>query len=120
MGDAVIALILQNIIIFCAIFWALTIAGGFFYKKKDHTSKKQFYECGFKSLTDSNINININFTLLCVFLVLYDVEFTLLFPILFNLSIVTAYQFIILYIFIFCILLSLYYDWILNALNWQY
>lgn len=120
MGDAVIPFIFQNIMVFCMIFWGLTVGGGFFYKKKDHTSKKQFYECGFKSLTDSNINININFTLLCIFLVLYDVEFTLLFPILFNLSLITMYQCIILYFFIFFIIISLYYDYILNALNWQY
>lgn len=120
MGDVVVPLIFENIVVFLAIFWALTIGGGFFFKKKDHTSKKQFYECGFKSLTDSNINININFTLLCIFLVLYDVEFTLMFPVLFNLSITTVYQVIVLYIFIFLVFASLYYDWILNALNWQY
>jgi len=120
MGDVVILLIIQNILIFCVIFWALTILGGFFYKKKDHTSKKQFYECGFKSLTDSTINININFTLVCIFLVLYDVEFTLLFPILFNLSLISFYQIIIFYIFISLIFGALYYDWLLNAMNWQY
>lgn len=96
------------------------MGGGFFYKKKEHTSKKQFYECGFKSLTDSNVTININFTIMAIFLVLYDIEFTLMFPILFNLGIITLYQLFIFYIFIFFIFIALYYDWQLNALNWQY
>lgn len=54
--------------------------------KKNHIAKRQFYECGFKSLSELNVQINLNFTMLCVFLVLYDIEFTLLFPALFNFS----------------------------------
>ena len=46
--------------------------------------KKQFYECGFKSISDINIQINLNFVMLCIFLILYDIEFTFLFPILFK------------------------------------
>lgn len=120
MGDVTVLFMLQNIAIFCIIFWGLTVAGGYFYKNKKNTSKKQFYECGYKTLTELNIQINLNFAIVCVFLILYDVEFMFIFPALFNVTYISGDQFIVLYIFILFILLSLFYDWQLNALNWQY
>ena len=62
--------------------------------------KKQFYECGFKAISDINIQINLNFAMLCIFLILYDIEFTFLFPILFSYTNIVFFQF---FIFILCI-----------------
>ena len=70
MGDIVMLFFIQNIFVFSLIFWALTVLGSFFYRKKNHFMKKQFYECGFKVISDINIQINLNFILLCVFLIL--------------------------------------------------
>lgn len=120
MGDITVPFMVINVAVFCMIFWGLTIAGEKFYKKKDHTSKKQFYECGFKSLSANHIGININFTLLAVFLILYDVEFTMLYPALFNFSYITFSQYAFFVIFILFIIVSLYYDYQVNALSWQY
>lgn len=119
-GDVVILFLLQNIFIFSFIFWGLTWAGEYFYKKKNHTSKKNFYECGFKTTTDINIQINLNFSILCVFLILYDIEFTFLLPILMNLNYASFFQILIFNFFIIIVIISLIYDWQMNALNWQY
>jgi len=110
MGDAVIFFFLQNVIIFSLIFWALLYLASFFYKIKNHTSKKHFCECGFKSLSDINIQINLNFAMLCVFLILYDIEFTLLFPYLFNIWYTGVSQFILFGVFVSLIVCSLFYD----------
>ncbi len=120
MGGAFTILLLQHVLIFSCIFWVLTWIGEYFYKKKNHSSKRNFYECGFKSTSDINIQINLNFSILCVFLILYDVEFTLLLPLFLNFKFVAFYQYAILNSFIVLILLSLIYDWQMNALNWQY
>jgi len=111
---------IQNIIIFSLIFWALTVIGSFFYKKKNHKSKKHFYECGFKSIADINIQINLNFIMICVFLILYDIEFTFLFPFLFNVWFLSYFQLFIFILFVFFIVISLYYDILTNSLSWQY
>lgn len=84
MGDITVPFMYINVVLFCIIFWVLSILGEVYYTKKEHTSKKQFYECGFKSLSGHNIGISLNFTLLAVFLILYDVEFLALYPVLFN------------------------------------
>lgn len=89
-------------------------------KKKNHFFKKKFYECGFNTLTDINIQVNINFLLIGIFLILYDIEFTFLFPFIFNISIVNLFNFCVFSLFFLLIVLSLLYDWQLNALDWQY
>jgi len=119
MGDAVIFFFIQNIIIFSLIFWGLFYLASFFYKIKNHVSKKHFCECGFKSLSDINIQINLNFAMLCVFLILYDIEFTLIFPYLFNIWYTNAQQFCCFVVFVNLIISSLFYDWQVNSLSWQ-
>lgn len=120
MGDIVILYLIQNILIFCLIFWLLTWGSEYFFSKKTNLTKKQFYECGFRTLSELNIQINLNFSMLCVFLILYDIEFVFLFPILFNFYNIYLVEIIILFIFIYLIVLSLYYDWQFNSLSWQF
>lgn len=120
MGDIIIFYFCQNVFIFSIIFWLLTWGCEYFYKKRNHTTKKQIYECGFKSFDNLNIQININFILICVFLVLYDLEFILLIPLLFNLYNATIFNFVIFFFFLILIIVSLLYDWQMQALSWQY
>jgi len=109
-GDVVIIFFLKNILVFSLIFWLLLLASSYFYKIKNQSSKRHFIECGFKSLTDINIQININFVMLCIFLILYDIEFTLLFPILFNIWNISILQYLYFTIFVLLIVVSLFYD----------
>ena len=120
MGDIILIVFCKNVLIFSLIFWVLLFICGGFYKIKNQVSKQHFCECGFKSLSDINIQININFVMLCIFLILYDIEFTLLFPILLNSGFVGITQYSVFIVFILLILLSLLYDWQMNALSWQY
>jgi NADH:ubiquinone oxidoreductase subunit 3 (subunit A) len=120
MGDIVILYLIQNILIFGVIFWLLTWGAEYFFTKKTNLTKKQFYECGFRTLSELNIQINLNFSMLCVFLILYDIEFTFLFPVLFTFYNVYFLEILILFIFIYLIILSLYYDWQFNSLSWQF
>ena len=119
MGDVVILFFLKNILVFSIIFWILLYISSFFYKIKNQTNKRHFCECGFKSLSDINIQINVNFAMLCIFLILYDIEFTLIFPILFNIQYIYYIQFYSILLFIILIVTSLFYDWQMNSLSWQ-
>lgn len=120
MGDIVVLFLIQNVLIFGIIFWLLTWGAEYFFTNKSHFTKKQFYECGFKSLSELNIQINLNFSMMCVFLILYDIEFTLLFPMLFNFWNIFVFEFFFLIFFLSLIVVSLYYDWQFNTLSWQY
>jgi NADH:ubiquinone oxidoreductase subunit 3 (subunit A) len=117
MGSILILFFIQNVLIFGLIFWLLTWLTEWFFQKKNHVSKSQLYECGFKAISDVNIQINLNFSIVCVFLILYDVEFLFLFPLLFNISFANFLVFFIFFIFIFFILISFIYDLNQNALS---
>ena len=119
MGDSVVLVLIQNVFLFSAIFWLLTWGAEFFYTNKQQLTKKQFYECGFKTISELNIQVNLNFFMIAIFLILYDIEFTLLFPILFNFYIFTMIEFSLVFFFLIMILASLYYDWLNNALSWS-
>ncbi len=111
--------LIQNVLIFSIIFWLLTWGAEYFFTKKPQLTKKQFYECGFKSISELNIQVNYNFFMLSVFLVLYDIEFTFLYPVLFNYSKISIFEFILFFFFFFFIVISLYYDWLTNTLSWN-
>lgn len=118
-GDVVVIFFIKNVVVFSLIFWALLLLSSYFYKIKNQKSKRHFCECGFKSLSDINIQININFAMLCIFLILYDIEFTLLFPVLFNVWNINMLQYLYFLLFIILIVASLFYDWQTNSLSWQ-
>jgi len=118
-GDIVVVFFFKNVIVFSLIFWLLLLLSSFFYKIKNQNSKKHFCECGFKSLSDINIQININFVMLCIFLILYDIEFILVFPLLFNITYAYIIQIYTFLLFILFVVISLFYDWQTNSLGWQ-
>lgn len=110
MGDISIFFVMQHIFVFGIIFWTLTFLGWATTKKKNHHYKKKFYECGFSSLDDIDITVDIKFLLVGVFLILYDVEFTFLFPFLFNIKTACYYSYMIFSLFIYLIIAALVYD----------
>ncbi len=119
MGDVMLIFLIHNVLIFCIIFWLLTWGAEYFFTKKPQLAKKQFYECGFKSISELNIQVNYNFFMLAVFLILYDIEFTFLYPFLFNFSKTSVIEFFFFLVFMSFIIMSLYYDWVTNTLSWN-
>lgn len=119
MGGIFIFFLIQNILIFSLIFWAITIYGEQFFKQKNFKTKRNFYECGFKSTVDINMQFNFNFLIICVFLILYDIEFVFMMPFFFNLGNAAIFQICMFFTFFILIIISLIYDWQNNALNWQ-
>ena len=117
MGDFIIFFFVVHVFLFCLIFWLLTWLSEYFYKKKDEIFKKSSYECGFKNNANVNIQVNVNFAMICVFLILYDIEFAFLIPFFFNLDHLNGFNFIVFSLFLICIVLSLIYDYQLNVLN---
>lgn len=119
MGDSIILFLLSNILIFGFIFLVLTWFGSKFFYYKELVNKKKLYECGFEVLSDLNLQINVKFSIICVFLILYDIEFSFIFPILFNSYIINLNAIIVFLIFILLILFSLFYDWGVSAFEWR-
>lgn len=119
MISSTIVLIIINAIIFSFIFWILTFVFKWYYSNKNFNYKLNFYECGFKSLNNIKIQYTINFTLIILFLLIYDGEFLILIPLALNVSILNLYSILILFIFMIFLIFTLILDYIYNTLEWQ-
>nr|ATN23523.1 NADH dehydrogenase subunit 3 [Neolema sp. EMHAU-15071012] len=90
-------------------------------------SKKTFYdreknspfECGFDPKTFSRLPFSLHFFLIAIIFLIFDVEITLLLPLImiFKMTNILNY-FIITIMFIMILLLGLFHEWNQGALNW--
>lgn len=119
MISSLIAIIVINSVFFSLVFWLITFLLKFYYSNKNFNYKLNFYECGFKSLTNIKIQYNINFTLIMLFLLIYDGEFLILIPFALNISIINFTSLIFVILFITLLIITLLYDMLYNSLEWQ-
>jgi len=82
-------------------------------------SRKDFYECGFKPQVQRPIKVSIQFLLICVFFLLYDIELVFLFPFVSGFSFSGLYDLLLLLLFFLVLLVSLHIDYERHALYWQ-
>ena len=82
--------------------------------------RRDFYECGFRPQTQKPVKLPIQFLLICVFFLLYDIELIFLFPYVSGVLFAGFYDFILLVLFFLLFLFSLVIDYERHALYWQY
>ena len=83
-------------------------------------SRRDFYECGFRPLTQKVIRLPIQFLLICIFFLLYDIELIFLFPFVSAISFIQAYDLLLIILFFSVLFFSLVFDVNRHALVWQY
>nr|ALO76480.1 NADH deshydrogenase subunit 3 [Chapuisia ellenbergeri] len=90
-------------------------------------SKKSFYdreksspfECGFDPKTSARLPFSLHFFLIAIIFLIFDVEITLLLPMIMTLKMSNMMNYsIILITFITILLWGLYHEWNQGALNW--
>jgi len=84
------------------------------------TARRDFYECGFRPQTQKPVRLPIQFLLICVFFLLYDIELIFLFPLVSSSTFLVFHDFFLLVFFFFLFVLSLVVDFNRHALTWQY
>lgn len=82
-------------------------------------SRRDFYECGVKPQNKKPIKVSLQFLLICVFFILYDIELVYLFPFVSGLSFSGLYDFILVSFFFSIFIASLTFDYTRHALIWQ-
>nr|AND96493.1 NADH deshydrogenase subunit 3 [Onthophagus nr. babirussa] len=81
--------------------------------------KSSPFECGFDPKSSARMPFSLHFFLIAVIFLIFDVEITLLIPIIMILKISNMVNFnIIIFFFIFILLFGLYYEWNQGALTW--
>lgn len=82
-------------------------------------TRRDFYECGFKPQTQKPIKVSIQFLIICVFFLLYDIELVFLFPFVSGLTFLGLYDTLLLILFFTVLYISLQIDYERHALYWQ-
>nr|ASY95734.1 Nad3 [Stylonychia lemnae] len=83
-------------------------------------SRRDFYECGFRPQTQKPIKLPIQFLLICIFFLLYDIELVFLFPFVSGIAFLGLYDLILLFFFLILFVFTLAIDYERHALYWQY
>nr|YP_010491832.1 NADH dehydrogenase subunit 3 [Dinothenarus chrysocomus]UWM92618.1 NADH dehydrogenase subunit 3 [Dinothenarus chrysocomus] len=83
--------------------------------------KSSPFECGFDPKSSSRLPFSIQFFLIAVIFLIFDVEITLLIPLILTMKISNLMNyFMILLFFLLILLLGIYHEWNQGALNWAY
>ena len=83
-------------------------------------ARRDFYECGFRPTTQKPIRVPIQFLLICVFFLLYDIELVFLFPVVSASTFLGLYDVVLILLFFSVLFVSLVIDFNRHALVWQY
>ena len=79
-------------------------------------TRRDFYECGFKPQTQKPIKVSIQFLIICVFFLLYDIELVFLFPFVSGITFLGLYDTLLLIFFFTVLYISLQIDYERHAL----
>lgn len=82
-------------------------------------SRRDFYECGFKPQNQRPVKVSLQFLLICVFFLLYDIELVFLFPYVSGYTFSGLYDLLLLVLFFGVLFISLNIDYERHALYWQ-
>lgn len=83
-------------------------------------ARRDFYECGFRPTTQKPVRVPIQFLLICIFFLLYDIELVFLFPLVSATTFLGLHDLLLIIFFFSALLISLVIDFNRHALVWQY
>uniref|UniRef100_A0AAU7LKQ7 NADH-ubiquinone oxidoreductase chain 3 n=1 Tax=Syrbatus sp. 2 RRMO-2024a TaxID=3154168 RepID=A0AAU7LKQ7_9COLE len=114
-------MMLMLIIFFLMIFIMIVMMTYLFYslswKSLMDNEKSSPFECGYEPKNSSRIPFSINFYIMALIFLIFDIEFSLMIPLIYiNINMM---NFLIISLFIFFMLtLSMLYEWKQKTLNW--
>lgn len=82
-------------------------------------SRRDFYECGFKPKKQKPINISLQYLLICVFFILYDIDLIFVFPFVSSYFFTGIYDLLLLFLFWFLLYISLIVEYHRHAMWWE-
>nr|YP_010592938.1 NADH dehydrogenase subunit 3 [Anomala corpulenta]QWQ49942.1 NADH dehydrogenase subunit 3 [Mimela splendens]WAB65621.1 NADH dehydrogenase subunit 3 [Anomala corpulenta] len=109
----------MSLIIFSIAFILILLS--FIISKKSFMDREKAspFECGFDPKSSARLPFSLQFFLIAVIFLIFDVEITLLIPLILTLKItnISMYTYIAIF-FLLILLLGLYHEWNQGALNW--
>lgn len=82
--------------------------------------KTSAYECGFNPFQDARIKFDVQFYLVCILFLLFDLEISFLLPIIVIIIDMNIVMVLTLNIFIIILTLGFIYEWLKGSLEWNF
>nr|ALO76225.1 NADH deshydrogenase subunit 3 [Pleophylla sp. PLE01] len=116
-----IMLFMMGLILFTICFILIMIS--YIISKKTFMDREKAspFECGFDPKSSARMPFSLHFFLIAVIFLIFDVEITLLIPMIMTIKITNMINyFTLMSFFIIILLLGLYHEWNQGALSWTY
>lgn len=89
-------------------------------KKNIDREKNSPFECGFEPFNSSRLPFSLQFFLIAIIFLIFDVEIALIFPIIYSIKINNIFTWVTTSItFIVILILGIYHEWKQGALEWR-
>nr|YP_010535006.1 NADH dehydrogenase subunit 3 [Meloe proscarabaeus]UYA96973.1 NADH dehydrogenase subunit 3 [Meloe proscarabaeus] len=113
-------LIMMSITIMVVAVLMLVIVNLVSKKAFSDREKSSPFECGFDPKSSSRLPFSLHFFLIAVIFLIFDVEITLLFPLIMSLKMSSLGSYtLVLMMFILILIVGLFHEWNQGALNWS-
>lgn len=87
--------------------------------QETNTEKLSVYECGFDPFESARIKFDIQFYILAILFIIFDIELVYFIPWVLMLTELGVFAYGIILSFFLVIVLGFYYEWLKNALEWN-
>nr|AGN73953.1 NADH dehydrogenase subunit 3 [Pterocomma pilosum] len=89
-------------------------------KMKFNYNKSAPFECGFDPFNKSRIPFSLNFYLIAIIFLIFDIEISIILPMILNFKISNMLYFNMMFLVFFMFMIStIFYEWKFGSLNWK-
>nr|YP_073302.1 NADH dehydrogenase subunit 3 [Schizaphis graminum]AAS00820.1 NADH dehydrogenase subunit 3 [Schizaphis graminum] len=89
-------------------------------KMKFNHNKSAPFECGFDPFNKSRIPFSMNFYLIAIIFLIFDIEISIIMPMILNFKISNMVYFNLMFIIFFLfMIITIFYEWKFGSLNWK-
>nr|YP_011034004.1 NADH dehydrogenase subunit 3 [Slavum lentiscoides]WRI20258.1 NADH dehydrogenase subunit 3 [Slavum lentiscoides] len=89
-------------------------------KMKFNYNKSSPFECGFDPFNKSRIPFSLNFYLIAIIFLIFDIELSIIMPMILKFKLTNMINFNILFLTFFTfMIITLFYEWKFESLNWK-
>nr|YP_009566710.1 NADH dehydrogenase subunit 3 [Greenidea psidii]QBB73072.1 NADH dehydrogenase subunit 3 [Greenidea psidii] len=89
-------------------------------KMKFNLNKSAPFECGFDPFNKSRIPFSLNFYLIAIIFLIFDIEISIILPMIMNFKMSNMINFNILFLMFFMfMIITIFYEWKFGSLNWK-
>nr|YP_010926786.1 NADH dehydrogenase subunit 3 [Rhopalosiphum maidis]WKF54293.1 NADH dehydrogenase subunit 3 [Rhopalosiphum maidis] len=89
-------------------------------KMKFNHNKSAPFECGFDPFNKSRIPFSLNFYLIAIIFLIFDIEISIIMPMILNFKISNMIYFNTMFIIFFMfMIITIFYEWKFGSLNWK-